>query len=186
MEPACPTTDELPALDPWRLIQNAESLPGADMPLPYRDLLVHEQDMTSTLERFHGEPLGLRVLARQLRGEVLERRVVLVGKRSQRPVEVGAIRIYLAAFADLPRRAILDGLRPLGSILAHWAVPYLSRPQGFFRVQADAATAAALELAAGGSEASLYGRRNELADPRGPLLAEVVEILPPLARLGLP
>lgn len=154
-----------------------EEIPAARMPKPYRGLLVHNSDMTSTLEGFHGETLGLRLLDRRHADGQLWRKVVLVGTVTGRPVELGAIRIDLEAFAPEPRRAILASRTPLGSILASFEVAYLSRPRYFFRIESDTQMERELDVAT--SPMMLYGRRNVLSDPAGRTLADVVEILPP-------
>lgn len=154
----------------------ARPLAGATMPEPYRGLLVHDVDMTSTLERHHAEAIELEVLERCLEGDVLYREVVLLGESSRRPVEFGAIRIDLAAFAPAARERILEGRKPLGAILARHEVPYVSRPRLYFSLRSDALIDRALRL---DGPVTLYGRRNVLADPGGRMLAEVVEILPP-------
>lgn len=146
------------------------------MPEPYRQLLVHESDMTSTLERFHGESLFLRPVERRQEGEHLLRRVILVGGDSGQPREFGAIRIDLAAFAPAARKEILASRRPLGAILALFEVPYASRPRRFFRLESAAWLNELFQLE---SSRALYGRQNLLATPSGRPLAEVVEILPP-------
>lgn len=147
------------------------------MPEPYRSLLVHDQDMTSTLELFHGERLRLRLLAGLRRQSSLFRRVVLVGSESGKAVELGAIRIDLAAFEETARQRILEAKQPLGSILKEFEIAYVSRPRLYFHVASDEAMEASLALAA---PARLYGRQNVLSRPDGQPLAEVVEILPPV------
>ena len=154
-------------------VETAET--GA-MPQPYRQLLVHERDMTSTLERFHGESLFLRPVERRREGEHLLRRVILMGSESGRPREFGAIRIDLAAFEPAAREEILASRRPLGAILALFEVPYTSRPRRFFRLESAAWLNELFHLE---SSRALYGRQNILATPSGRSLAEVVEILPP-------
>lgn len=154
----------------------ARPVDAAAMPEPYRGLLVHERDMTSTLESHHAESIELAVLERRRQGDLLYREVVLVGAWSRRPVEFGAIRIDLAPFQPAARDQILAGKKPLGAILADHQVPYLSRPQLYFTLRSDALIDRALGLA---GPATLYGRRNVLTGPAGRLLAEVVEILPP-------
>ncbi len=151
-------------------------LEAGELEEPYRSLLVHERDMTSTLEDHHREPLILRVLEKCRRGEILYREVVLVGETSARPVEFGAIRIDLELFEPAARRRILEGRRPLGALLADFAVPYESHPRRFFALESDALIDRALELE---SSRRLYGRQNVLSSPAGRPLAEVVEILPP-------
>lgn len=174
------TTAVLPELGPdWMLEASEREQPvdGAAMPEPYRSLLVHERDMTSTLEAFHGEALGLRVLAKQLTRDSLRRRVVLEGVDSGRGVEFGAIRIHLGGFEGEALEAVRSGEQPLGTILGRFGADYRSRPAGFFSIRADAAIAGALRRPLVGR--TLYGRRNRLTWADGSPLADVVEILPP-------
>lgn len=153
---------------------------GVPMPEPYRGLLVHARDMTSTLEAYHGEEVGLRLLARRRHGESLFRQVVLVGRESSKMVEFGAIRIDLAGFPPPARQEILLGRLPLGTILARFRVAYESRPRLFFRIRSDRRIE---EIFALPGRSLLYGRQNELITESGRLLAEVVEILPPAGGL---
>ncbi len=147
------------------------------MPEPYRSLLVHDSDMTSTLEAFHDETLRLRLLEKRRVDNALLRKVVLVGERSGRPREFGAIRIDLSAFETEARWVILEGNLPLGAVLARFKVPYTSSPRLFFRLDSDARFERKLELH---QSATLYGRQNVLSGANGRPLAEVVEILPPV------
>ncbi|MCP3963257.1 MAG: hypothetical protein GY719_35910 [bacterium] len=154
---------------------------GSRMPEPYRGLLVHERDMTSTLEVFHGELMTLRMLDKARIPDGLLRKVVLVGRRSGRPAEFGAIRIRLKTFSSEARWSILEGRLPLGAILERHSVAYTSRPRLFFRLESDARIERKLELTRSSPDQplTLYGRQNVLSDPEGQTLAEVVEILPP-------
>ncbi len=171
-----PLTDFLDRAEPVPL---AREEAGDDrMPEPYRSLLVHERDMTSTLEAFHKETLGLRLLEKRRVANALLRKVVLVGRQSGKPREFGAIRIDLSAFETEARWVILEGDLPLGAVLARFKVPYTSSPRLFFRLESDARFERKLELQ---QPATLYGRQNVLSDPTGRPLAEVVEILPPAA-----
>jgi chorismate-pyruvate lyase len=147
-----------------------------EVPEPYRSLLVHLNDMTPTLEAYHGEQIHLRVVARRQEGEVYSREVVLTLNGTGRPVEFGAIVIYLERFAPAAREAILEGWQPLGTIMRLHDVRHRSAPRAFVRVIADATIQEAFGLA---EATSLYGRRNVLLDPEENVLAEILEILPP-------
>ena len=149
---------------------------GDGMPEPYRSLLVHGQDMTSTLETHHRERLELCQLETERSEGALWRHVLLVGTRSGEIREAGAIRIDLRHFDTAARWEVLAGQKPLGAILADHRVDYTSRPRLFFGFQASPQTDRLLGLQASGR--TLYGRQNVLSSPRG-VLAEVVEILPP-------
>src|SRR5438067_1109299 len=76
---------------------------GEQVPEPYRTLLVHENDMTPTLEQFHGASVHLRVLGRERRRNEYQREVVLQLEGSEQPVEFGVIRIDLGLFAPVVR-----------------------------------------------------------------------------------
>jgi hypothetical protein len=153
-----------------------EVIAGTEIPEPYRHLLVHGEDMTSTLQRFHGGPIGLHLLSSQLRDNWYFREVVLTVEGQETPVEFGAIRISLALFPPAVRHQILEERIPLGRLLRQHSVPHASRPKAFFRIEADSLMIGALGLR---GPATLFGRRNTLLDSVRRPLAEVVEILPP-------
>ena len=58
-----------------------EQVPGEAVPEPYRRLLVHQNDMTPTLEKFHADRVHLKVISRQTRGDFYFREVVLLTDR---------------------------------------------------------------------------------------------------------
>ena len=157
-----------------------EIITGADVPEPYKGLLVHKGDMTPTLEQYYGDTIHLRVLKKELDGDTYSRQVVLLLDGSEKPVEYGAIRIDLALFPPRGRELILQGRRPLGTILGDLELPHRSRPRAFFRLRPDKTICEAFELPGNGKRPlALYGRRNALLDGAGRFLAEIVEILPP-------
>jgi chorismate-pyruvate lyase len=157
-----------------------EELKGTEMPQPYRALLVHSSDMTSTLASFYGETPRLRVLTRERRDDSYKREVVLWVTEGARPIEYGVIRIHLDRLPPAARQLVLQEERPLGAILNAEAIAYLSWPQAFFRLKSDAHAGAALGLQ---HPDFLYGRRNVLLDGSRRLLAEVIEVLAPAAKV---
>jgi hypothetical protein len=156
----------------------AELIDPGQIPEPYRRLLVHKSDMTSTLEKHHGEPLDLLVLDRTVRDGFLFRHIVLFGRESEQPAEYGAIRIALAALGEEARREVIECRIPMGRILASHGVRYTSCPGGFFQVQSNALMIRVLKL---DGPQGLYGRCNCLSDGSGRVIADVVEILPNLS-----
>jgi hypothetical protein len=160
----------------------AQSVPDATLvdpwsiPEPYRGLLVHESDMTSTLESHHGETTSLRVLDRKLASDWLARHIVLEGNQTGRPLEYGAIRINLGALDEGVQRQVIECRHPLGGILNAHGVTYGSFPGAFFKVRSTDLINRVLRLA---DPQWLYGRCNCLSDLSGHTIAEVVEILPP-------
>jgi chorismate-pyruvate lyase len=154
----------------------SQQLQPEEIPEPYRSLLVHESDMTPTLEAAYGENIHLRVLQYVHHDEVVSRQVLLVTDSAERAVEMGAIKIYLKRFPEEARRLIAARRIPLGTILRQLGIPHESHPSAYFRVAAQGAIAEVMGVNGG---ETLYGRRNVLSDPDGRPLAEVVEILPP-------
>jgi len=153
-------------------------IPGDAIPEPYRALLVHERDMTSTLERHHGGDIYIHALRREQRGGEYFREVVLRRASDDAPVEFGANCVSLERFSPEARWMILQEKVPLGRILKDHTIAHTTRPAAFFRVTPDAAIRAALKLA---DAPVLFGRQAVICDPAGRRLSQVVEILPPTA-----
>jgi len=154
-----------------------EQVDGEAVPQPYRQLLVHHNDMTPTLEKFHQRDIHLRLLGRRHRGDEYFREVVLLLDGTDQAVEFGAIKINLDLFTPEARRQILKEQRPLGHIMQECGIKHRSRPKAFLRLASDKFINQALQLS--GAHV-LYGRRNTLFDPQERPLAEIVEILPPV------
>ena len=147
-----------------------------EIPEPYKSLLVHDGDMTSRLEAFHGEQIHIQLLARHAHENEYYREVVLTLNGVKKPVEFGAIKIILDLFPVDAQKEILKEHRPLGYILKNFNIAHTSRPKSFLTVSSDEFINRALKLT---GAHSLYGRRNTLVDPWDRPLAEIVEILPP-------
>jgi chorismate-pyruvate lyase len=155
-----------------------DQVSAVDVPQPARELLVHADDMTPTLQGFFGDTIHLRTLNRQQESEIYAREVVLCLDRDDQAVEYGAIEIHYALF---PRAAWADiqGERlPLGTILNEHCVAHRCRPGPYFQLQAGDFLQEVLRLE---SPDILYGRRNQLLRAEGALLADVLEVLPPLS-----
>ena len=146
------------------------------VPEPYHTLLVHKADMTSTLEKFHGETLHVEVLQRHVRENEYYRESALVLDGSKKRVEFGAIKIILNLFPPEAQEEILRARQPLGRILTMFKIPFTSRPVAWLRVRSDNYIDTALHVQ---GPQLLYGRRNSLLDSWERPLAEIVEILPP-------
>jgi len=153
-----------------------EIVDGPEMEEPYRQLLVHNGDMTSRLEAFHGGNLVLELLHREHTPSAYRREVVLRLEKNGLPVEYGAIEIDLDSFEPDLRRQILEEHLPLGGLLNQYKIRYRSRPRAFFRIRVDAAMNAL--FGAPGPDGFL-GRSNELLGEDGRVLARIVEVLRP-------
>jgi hypothetical protein len=144
------------------------------IPLPYRTLLVHEQDMTLTLEAHFGGRVTLRALSTFRKGSSYYRRVLLVQEYSARPVEMGAIRIDLTAFKQRIRAQILANRVPLGRLLRDGGVDYRSRPTHFLAVKPNSEMMGVFWMR---EPRLLYGRQTEMSVD-GRKVGDIVEILP--------
>ena len=157
-----------------RVLPEIEIIEGKTIPQPYQSLLVHERDMTSTLERFHGARCHVHAF-QCLEDENYSRLVILELNESDKPVEFGAITIHLSSFAPHARELILEQQKPLGAILNEENIPYVSSPQAFFRIACDELICDTLRLE---NSEWLYGRCNRLTLKESHALAEIVEVLP--------
>ena len=146
------------------------------VPEPYRSLLVHGVDMTSTLESFHNDKLHVELLGRHVNSQEYFREVVLRLDKSGRRVEFGAIKMLLDLFPADARHEILRERQPLGRILTEFGIECSSQPRAFLHLAADDFINRTLGLS---GLQFLYGRRNTLVDAWERPLAEIVEILPP-------
>ena len=152
-------------------------LAGDKIPEPYRSLLLHTNDMTPTLEAFHGSEMHLQILRSEPRGDFYFREVVLRLNSNDRPVEFGANKISLNLYSPPVRQLILQERVPLGHILKEHQVPHQTRAKAFLRLESDAFISQALGL---DHPCVLYGRRATIWDPHQRPLSEIVEILPPV------
>jgi chorismate-pyruvate lyase len=157
-------------------LPSATPVIGREMPEPYRRLLVHDRDMTPTLEAAYGRKMILHVLKYKLKDEVFSRVIVLKPEGRHIPVVFGAIKIYLDEFPSAARELVLERKLPLGTILESQGIKHFSRPDAFFEVEADSEISGALEIS---GAIKLFGRRNVIGNSTGRTLAQVLEILPP-------
>ena len=154
------------------------SIAPDDIPLPYRSLLVHNSDMTLTLERHFGDRVVLRPLSTFSIGGSYYRRVLLVQEYAGRPVEMGAIRIKLDAFHQRLRARILKNEIPLGRILRDGRFRYENRVRDFLAITPNPEMMGVFWMR--GPDV-LYGRRTELIR-NGGKIGDIVEILPRVFR----
>ena len=163
---------ELPVIEP---------IDGDAMPDPYKSLLVHESDMTPTLQDFHRDSIHVHALHAEERDDSYFREVLLELDENGCPVEYGAIKINLGLLPNDTHQEIIEARLPLGQILFAYEVPHASRPKAYLKVEADEHITGALRL---DGAPQLYGRRNTLTDIEDRPLAEIVEILPPEENAG--
>jgi len=145
------------------------------IPHPYRSLLVHEGEMTRTLEEHVGGSIVIRVLSTRSQARSYIRRVVLVEEATGRPVLMGAVRLTLDALPQSVRAEIVRGQVPLGRVLRGAGIDFLSRPTGYLAVTPSPELMGLFWMNA---PDTLYGRETEIL-LRSRKIGEIVEILPP-------
>ncbi|RPI56022.1 MAG: hypothetical protein EHM55_06135 [Acidobacteria bacterium] len=155
-------------------LPHVRAIEPEDIPLPYRSLLVHEIDMTLTLERHFGGRVALRPLSTFLHGPWYFRRVLLAQEYTGRPVEMGAIRIKVSAFPGSIRKQILKNDVPLGRLLRDGGVQYESRPKMFLSVTPNSEMMGVFWMR---ELKTIYGRRTEMIR-NGAKIGDIVEVLP--------
>ena len=153
-----------------------EQIPGATVPEPFKSLLVHNNDMTPTLEAFHKSDIHLEIVSSERRGEFYFREVVLRLNGDDRPVEFGANKVYIGRFPEEARDLILQEQLPLGRILKICGIRHHTEAKAFLRVSSDELIGGKFDLQ---QPATLYGRKAVICDPQNRPLSEIVEILPP-------
>lgn len=97
-------------------LQATPVLPAA-LPPVFHGLLVHQEHMTLRLQKHHGAPVRLHVLANRNSGGDYARRILLSTHVPARYVEFGLVRIALDVTPPAVREEIVRGRAPLGDIL---------------------------------------------------------------------
>ncbi|HLN27796.1 MAG TPA: hypothetical protein VK395_08625 [Gemmataceae bacterium] len=120
-------------------IPEYEIVPEDEVPPPYQALLVHNQHMTVTVEKHHGDLVDVCILARNQVKDSYARKILLALHGSGRIVQFGIVRIHLAYCSEPVRAAILAGKTPLGRILIQHNVLRRIEPTAFLRVIPGAA-----------------------------------------------
>ena len=149
-----------------------------EIPLPYRSLLVHGDDMTPTLERHYGGRLVLRPLSVFTSGGSYFRRVLLVSEYAGQPVEMGAIRMELDAFDAPIRGKILENEIPFGRVVRDGRFDCRSEPTAFLAVEPNPEMMGVFWMR---EPSTLYGRRTRIVR-RGSAIGDIVEVLPLVMR----
>ena len=144
------------------------------IPSPYNSLLVHQNEMTSTLEQHFGGRVTVRVLSSFSRGRSYFRRVLLALEDTGRPISMGAVRLRLDVFSPKIRTRILSAQVPLGRVLSEAGVLYDSRPTAFLQVTPNAEMMGVFWMP---EPRTIYGRRTQVT-VAGERIGDIVEILP--------
>ena len=146
-----------------------ELLPGEKVPAPYKSLLVHDNHMTTTLEKFYGQPIQVEVKKQQVTGSLYER-CSLLWLPQVGVVEIGIVQMDLSFFSSGIREEILHGEKPLGKILIDHKEPRDVRVENYFKLQ----TCTSLEKAFSISSVFFYGRATTISCKAPIKVAEII------------
>ncbi len=157
---------------------HAEIITAGALPATARTLLDHSGTMTAALSAHFETRLGVTVLGERDAPGFYARKVVLHTQPAGRPVQLALIRIPMDAFPADAQAQIREGRVPFGALLREIGRAFTSRLRSLLAVTPDETMAQALGLTA--LPPVLYARHNMLVAQDGPLLAETIEVLPPL------
>jgi hypothetical protein len=102
---------------PQPLVVAMEQVAESSVPEPYKTLLLHNNLMTATMERFHGAPVGVRVLERRIDGTAYRREILLFRQDTGTAVQFAFAEIDLDAVSEVVQQEILSEQVPLGRVL---------------------------------------------------------------------
>lgn len=159
-----------------RLFDHVEHVPAAQTPEPYQSMLVHHDHMTVTMERYHGGPVDVRVLTDAIDGLIYTRKIVLLRRRDQLPVQFGLVRFDLAHVSQAVRDEILAKRTPLGRVLIEHDVLRQVDLGAIVRVHAGPELAEALAIPRG---TETYGRLATIFCDQRPAI-DLLEVTSPL------
>ncbi|HET6422359.1 MAG TPA: hypothetical protein VFG20_01670 [Planctomycetaceae bacterium] len=137
------------------LFQRVEHIPSAVTPEPYQSLLVHDEHMTVSMERFHRCTVDVRVLQHRHDGDVYAREILLLKQGTDIPVQYGIVRFHLNYVTEPVRQEILARKTPLGRILINHNVLRHIDLNAILEITAGPGLASALQMPEGGVT---YGR----------------------------
>lgn len=150
-------------------------LPGDEIPAVSRELLVHDEHMTVTVERFLSEPVRLHVLQQIQTDSHYSRAILLSGSESGRLIQFGIVRIDLTTVGDAVRQEIQAGVTPLGRILIEHDVMRSIHPSYYLKITPTGEMMALLKLA---DASPIYGRLATIMTHSHPAI-EVLEVVAP-------
>ena len=158
-----------------RPLPSVAALSEPELPEPYRQLLAHSDNMTSTLEGYHNCELHITTLNAFNDSSDTIREVVLCAKDEHKVVEYGASRIFLDNLPSDACERVNNSDIPLGTILTQCHCKHRVEPVGFFSIQP---TDFFTKVFGTASTVPLFGRQNKLIGLDGAPIAEVCEVLP--------
>ena len=167
--------DLFPDAEP--LIGRAEHVVAPLMPKGYREMLAHEHHMTVAMERYHGAPVEVKVLAKRSVGDCYCRKILLTKDGTDEIVQFGIVRFDLSYVTPAVRDEILAEDTPLGRVLIRHNVLRHIDLGALLRIEAGPGLAKLLPMREG---EVTYGRLATIFCNGRPAV-DLLEITTPLA-----
>ncbi len=164
------------------LFLQAEHIPSAVTPEPYKGMLVHEHHMTIAMETFHRSAVDVRVLDHMLNGNEYARKILLVKHGTNTVVQFGIVRFHLGYVTDAVREQIIAGEIPLGRILINHNVLRHIDLGAILEITAGPGLAGYFSMPVG---AMTYGRMATIFCNRQPAV-DLLEVSAPLIKFPEP
>ena len=158
------------------LIQNAEHIPSATTPQPYKTMLVHDHHMTVEMEKHHACSVDVRVLSKRSDGDLYSREILLLKHGTQDVVQYGIVCFNLSYVTSQVGEEILSEQTPLGRILINHNVLRHIDLGAILELTAGPRLAALLKMPVGGIT---YGRLATIFCNRRPAV-DLLEVSAPL------
>lgn len=149
-------------------------LEAIDLPASLAPLLNHSRAMTSTLAKFHDEPIGVVVRSREWAGDAYWREVILRTTISEKDLIYACLDIRGDLLDANVRQALCREDEPFGAILKQAGNSLRSIVQGFFSISGALLNELVPVL---GGERRAYGRCSHLLIGGEVTVAHVVEVL---------
>lgn len=158
------------------LIERAEHIPASQTPEPYKQMLVHDQHMTVTMESWHKSTVDVQVLDENLDGDIYTRKIILLKSGTQEVVQFGIVRFNFHYVTPDVRDEILKGETPLGRVLINHNVLRHIDLGAILRITAGPGLAGCLQMPEGDTT---YGRMATIFCNHRPAV-DLLEISAPL------
>ncbi|MCO6437775.1 MAG: hypothetical protein J5J06_11855 [Phycisphaerae bacterium] len=167
-------------IDIEKAVTHCTALDAAEVPEPFRTLLVHEEHMTAVLQQHCGQRVTLRILRQTGEDEEYRREILLILPDGRTAVEYGLVRMDLRVFDPRAREEVLSGRTPLGDILIMHDVLRKVVPQWYLRFSGEAPL---LRYFGPPRPAEAYGRIGTIYVEQQPAI-ELLEIVSGKGRLA--
>ncbi len=156
-----------------KLAFDAKVIEPADIPEPYRELLVHEKHMTLTLTSHYKAFMELHVKEMHFEGNLYSRKIALTIPRGHDIVEYGLIRLDLRFVPQPVWQEIFHQRTPMGELLLRHNILQRVQPKWFLKLEPGCGI---LKWLGAKADRTLFGRLGTIYC-NGEAAVEVLEVV---------